>query len=175
MSKHDVDNRANQLNPNNPAYSSSRGPGRSDDDDDEYGAAVFTPPPVQASRPRVATVTHSDFAWPETMAVRYVTDEFRNGIVKVHVRRGEDIEKELANMWSTGKFLHLSCHNNGFDLFTGDRVEELTNPAELERAREALANSIGKSNKRDHAESAAILFGMSRRECGFAGLATYRF
>ena len=136
---------------------------------------MFPSPPAQVSRPRDETVHHVEVAWPETMRVRYVTDQLGSSTLKVDVIRGQDIAKELANMWSTGKFLHLSCHNNGFDLFSGHCVKELTNPAELERAREALANSVGKSNKKDRAEAAAILYGLNRRSCDLAGLATFRF
>ena len=173
MSKHDVDNRANQLNPNNSAYASSRGLGRGYDDDDECVAAVSTPPNVHISEPRPGTV--EDFG---TSVVRFVTDELPHhyGSVKVLVRRGEDITKELANLWSSDKFLHLSCHQAGVDFLTGDRVEELTNPTELEQAREALANSIGKSNRDSRrAEAAAFCFKLSHRACSLRDLASYPF
>ncbi len=38
-SKEELDNHANQLNPNNDAYWSSRGLEKSDDDDGNYGLA----------------------------------------------------------------------------------------------------------------------------------------
>lgn len=54
MSKHSVDNRANQLNPNNDAYYSSRGGARQDDDDDFAPAPrrAFAQDPIQVALAR---------------------------------------------------------------------------------------------------------------------------
>lgn len=181
MSKHDTDNRANQLNPNNSAYASSRGLGGvaeddDDDDDDKAVAGVFPRERVPAPVAREVTAEHVDIQWPESIVVRYVTSTFENGTVLVHVRSGQNLSQALRDLWSTGNFVHLSCNHHGRALFAGDRVEELTDASQLERGREALANSIGKTLKKLSGDVPFIAPSMLRnRECDCAQLPTYAF
>lgn len=108
-SKNDLDNHANQLNPNNDAYRSSRGWGREDDDDEEPVSSF-------ASRRSPVVFQYPEFVYPFTIAaisvngdvVAYSVSVKRWGVGRVAEAAGvartvlsERIRRDACRRWVT--------------------------------------------------------------------------
>ena len=176
--KHDVDNRANHLNPNNGAYASSRGLGASGDDGgDEAVAAIFHPQSrANPQFERTSEAKNFDMQWVAEMPVSYVTASLRPGSLTVLGGSRSELRDALKTLWSTNNFLYLASVINGTTLFLQDGIEALADPRRLEQAREAFAEMKGTPRHNSGSEMPFIPTTlMHKPQCSISDLQGFRF